>query len=46
MTRVDLEHRLLERHGAGAEKLRAGLDSESGWGGLLNAYAERVAKQG
>jgi len=46
MTRVDLEHRLLERHGEGAAKLRAGIDSEGGWGSLLNAYAERVAKQG
>lgn len=44
MTRVDLEHRLLERHGAGAETMRTAIDSEKGWGALLEAFAERVAK--
>jgi len=39
MTRVDLEHRHLERHGAGADKMRAGVDAPGGWGGLLELFA-------
>jgi uncharacterized protein YndB with AHSA1/START domain len=30
-TRVEVEHRAFERHGEGAETLRAGLDSPRGW---------------
>ncbi len=30
-TRVEVEHRGFERHGAGAETLRAGMDSAQGW---------------
>lgn len=30
-TRVELEHRNLERHGEGWEKAREGVDSEGGW---------------
>ena len=41
-TRVDLEHRHLERHGAGAASMRTAVDSEGGWGGLLKLYAARV----
>jgi len=41
-TRVDLEHRHLERHGAGATSMRTAVDSEGGWGGLLKLYAARV----
>lgn len=45
-TRVDLEHRLLERHGAGAAAMRTTIDSEAGgWGGLLKAFADRVARE-
>lgn len=44
MTRVDLEHRLLDRHGAGAGAMRAAIDSDGGWGGLLKMYADRVTK--
>ena len=33
-TRVDLEHRHFDRHGAGAPQMRAGVDSPEGWGGL------------
>lgn len=40
-TRVDLEHRMLERYGDRAEETRAGLDS--GWGGLLRMYGERAS---
>jgi uncharacterized protein YndB with AHSA1/START domain len=38
-TRVDLEHRHFDRHGAGAELIRRGVDSPEGWGGLLQIYA-------
>ncbi len=44
MTRVDLEHRLLDRHGAGAGSMRTAIDSENGWGMLLKSYADRVAR--
>ena len=44
MTRVDLEHRHLDRHGAGAGGMRAAIDSDGGWGGLLKMYADRVAR--
>jgi uncharacterized protein YndB with AHSA1/START domain len=39
-TRVELEHRYLERMGEGAESVRASVDSDGGWQGLLRAYAE------
>jgi uncharacterized protein YndB with AHSA1/START domain len=38
-TRVELEHRHFDRHGAGAELMRRGVDSPEGWGGLLQMYA-------
>jgi uncharacterized protein YndB with AHSA1/START domain len=41
-TRVDLEHRNLDRFGAKAATTRASLDSDGGWAGLLKAYAETV----
>jgi uncharacterized protein YndB with AHSA1/START domain len=41
-TRVDLEHRLLERMGEGAEAARANFDAEGGWNGLLKLYAAKV----
>lgn len=43
-TRVDLEHRHLERLGETAEQLRTAIDSPGGWGGLLALYAEEAAK--
>jgi uncharacterized protein YndB with AHSA1/START domain len=42
-TRVELEHRGLERANA-AEQLRAGVDSDQGWNGLLQLYAAKVQK--
>jgi uncharacterized protein YndB with AHSA1/START domain len=39
-TRVELEHRHLDRHGAGWEDMRAGVESEGGWPLYLNRYAE------
>jgi uncharacterized protein YndB with AHSA1/START domain len=44
MTRVDLEHRLLDRHGAAAGTMRTTIDSENGWGMLLKTYGDRVAR--
>jgi len=43
-TRVNLEHRNLERLGETAEQLRVAIDSPGGWGGLLALYAEAAAK--
>jgi len=43
-TRVDLEHRHLERHGAGAAAMRTAVDSPNGWSGLLQLFADRVAR--
>ena len=43
-TRVNLEHRNLERLGDSAEQLRVAIDSPGGWGGLLALYAEEAAK--
>jgi uncharacterized protein YndB with AHSA1/START domain len=37
-TRVELEHRHLERHGEGAERLRDAVSSVGGWPGLLELY--------
>jgi hypothetical protein len=42
MTRVDLEHRHFERHGAGGATTRAGVGAPGGWGTLLDLYADRV----
>jgi uncharacterized protein YndB with AHSA1/START domain len=39
-TRVELEHRYLERHGDGWEGVRAGVDGGDGWPLYLRRYAE------
>ena len=39
-TRVELEHRHLERHGAGWEGMRDAVDSPNGWHAGLVAFAE------
>jgi hypothetical protein len=41
-TRVDLEHRLLDRFGDAADEMRSTFDSDAGWVGLLSRYAEAV----
>jgi uncharacterized protein YndB with AHSA1/START domain len=37
-TRVELEHRNLDRHGVGWESVREGLDNEAGWPLYLQRY--------
>ena len=38
-TRVELEHRYFERHGAGFEKMREGVGAPGGWGSMLDLYS-------
>jgi len=38
MTRLEFEHRHIERHGEGWENLRKGVDSPGGWTGVLAQY--------
>jgi len=40
-TRVDLEHRYLDRHGDGWEAVRGGVDSPGGWPLYLQRFAQR-----
>jgi uncharacterized protein YndB with AHSA1/START domain len=42
-TRVELEHRSFERHGAGAEGVRGGVDDAQGWTYCLDMFAKAVA---
>ena len=41
-TRVELEHRQLERFGGAAETMRGAFDSDEGWNSILRRYAERA----
>jgi uncharacterized protein YndB with AHSA1/START domain len=41
-TRLELEHRHLDRHGPGWESLRGGVDSDGGWPLYLARYADLV----
>lgn len=43
-TRVELEHRRLERYGAQAETMQATFDSERGWAGILRGFAQAAAR--
>jgi uncharacterized protein YndB with AHSA1/START domain len=38
-TRVELEHRAIDRHGDGWEAIREGVDSEGGWPTYLRRFA-------
>lgn len=41
-TRVELEHRHLDRHGPGWESVRDGVDNEQGWPLYLDRFADLV----
>ena len=43
-TRVELEHRNLDRHGEGWEQMRNAVGSPDGWGLGLRSFAATVAK--
>jgi uncharacterized protein YndB with AHSA1/START domain len=45
-TRVELEHRHLDRHGAGWESLMDGVDGDEGWPLYLERYAALMAQAG
>ena len=42
-TRVELEHRKLDRYGARRDEIRGIFESESGWGGVLELFARAAA---
>lgn len=44
-TRVDLEHRHFERHGAGGDAMRTGVDSPNGWGSLMELFKAAAEKE-
>jgi uncharacterized protein YndB with AHSA1/START domain len=43
-TRVELEHRNIDRHGDGWESVRDGVDADQGWPLYLRRYAEVMAE--
>ncbi len=43
-THVELEHRNLDRHGEGWERMRDAVGSEGGWPRGLQAFAERLTR--
>jgi uncharacterized protein YndB with AHSA1/START domain len=45
-TRLELEHRNLDRHGSGWEAVRDGVDDDAGWPLYLARYADLVAAAG
>jgi uncharacterized protein YndB with AHSA1/START domain len=44
-TRLELEHRHLERHGQGWESVREGVEGDQGWPLYLKWFAERIARE-
>jgi uncharacterized protein YndB with AHSA1/START domain len=42
-TRVELEHRNIDRHGDGWDSVRDGVDSENGWSLYLHRFADLLA---
>lgn len=44
-TRVELEHRNLDRHGDGWEGVREGVGGDGGWPLYLQRFAERLAEE-
>jgi uncharacterized protein YndB with AHSA1/START domain len=45
-TRVELEHRHLDRHGPGWQSIAEGVDGDEGWPLYLARYAALVAREG
>jgi uncharacterized protein YndB with AHSA1/START domain len=45
-TRLELEHRHLDRHGSGWESLRDGVESDGGWPLYLTRYADLIGEGG
>ncbi|MBW0014706.1 SRPBCC family protein [Mycobacterium sp.] len=45
-TRVDLEHRRLDRHGPGWDKVAEGVDGDAGWPLYLGRYARLLSVGG
>ncbi|OZF04141.1 SRPBCC family protein [Rhodococcoides fascians] len=45
-TRIELEHRHLDRHGRGWESVRDGVDDDAGWTLYLSRYADLSAPGG
>lgn len=43
-TRVDLEHRLLERYGDKADDMQKAFDSPDGWTSLLQTFSAKVSE--
>lgn len=43
-TRVELEHRNIDRHGDGWESVREGVDADQGWPLYLQRFADVVAR--
>jgi hypothetical protein len=43
-TRVDLEHRYFERHGAGAAAMRTAVDAPNGWTTILQLFVTAAEK--
>jgi uncharacterized protein YndB with AHSA1/START domain len=43
-TRVELEHRNIDRHGDGWESVRDGVDAEDGWPLYLQRFADLLAR--
>ncbi|MDQ6835884.1 MAG: SRPBCC family protein [Actinomycetota bacterium] len=41
-TRIELEHRGIDRHGEGWERMRAAVSAPMGWSGGLEAFAQRL----
>jgi uncharacterized protein YndB with AHSA1/START domain len=45
-TRVELEHRRLDRHGEGWQGVREGVDSDQGWPVYLRGFADLFSRDG
>jgi uncharacterized protein YndB with AHSA1/START domain len=46
ITRVDLEHRHFERHGAGGQEMRNAVNAPNGWTGILQLFLAEAQRKG